>query len=66
VSDGYEVLFQEYGNSVNQPAFVRVSFDGTLQAVAHPSQQLAAAQNGGRTMAVWTESQFSMSDFYNY
>jgi len=66
VSDGYEVLFQEYGNGVNQPAFVRVSFDGTLQAVAHPSQQLAAAQNGGRTMAVWTESQFSMSDFYNY
>ena len=66
VSDGYEVLFQEYVNSVNQPSFVRVSFDGTLQAVAHPSQQLAAAQNGGRTMAVWTESRFSMSDFYSY
>jgi hypothetical protein len=66
VSDGYEVLFQEYVDGVNHPAFVRVSFDGTLQAVAHPPARIAATQNGGRTMAVWTESRFSMTDFYNY
>ena len=66
VSDGYDVLFQEIVNNFGQTVFVRVSFDGTLQAVTHPPQQLAAAQNGGRTMAVWTESRFAMSDFYNY
>jgi hypothetical protein len=66
VSDGYEVLFQEYVDGVNHPAFVRVSFDGTLQAVGHPPARIAAAQNGGRTMAVWPESRFSMSDFFNY
>src|ERR1019366_8724510 len=66
VSDGYDVLFQEVVNNLGQTVFVRVSFDGTLQAVTRPPQQLAGAQNGGRTMAVWTESRFSMSDLYNH
>ncbi|HEV7573980.1 MAG TPA: hypothetical protein VGQ21_20995 [Thermoanaerobaculia bacterium] len=66
VSDGYDVLFQEVVNNVGQIVFVRVSFDGTLQSVSRPAhQQIAATQNGSRTMAVWTESRFSMRDFYN-
>jgi len=65
LSAGYDVLFQESAGSVNHPAFVRVSFDGTLQAVAHSDARIAAAQNGGRTMAIWTESRFSMSDFFS-
>jgi len=66
LSDGYDVLFQESAGSVNHPAFVHVSIEGSLQAVAHPSARIVAAQNGGRTMAAWTESRFSMTDFFNY
>lgn len=65
VSDGYEVLFREYVDGGNRHAFVRVSFDGSLQAVAITPAGVAAAQNGGRTMAIWTESRFSMSDVYS-
>jgi hypothetical protein len=62
VSDGYELLFSEVENY--HPAFVRLSFDGTLKAAAHPAQQITAAQNGGRTIAIWTEKLFSMSTYF--
>lgn len=65
VSDGYDVLFQEDVNNGSHEVFVRVSFDGTLQSVGRPPQQIAAAQNGGRTIAVWTENRFSMTSFYS-
>jgi len=62
VSDGYELLFSEVENY--HPAFVRISFDGTLKAAAHPAKQIAAAQNGGRTIAIWAEKLFSMSTYF--
>jgi hypothetical protein len=61
VSDGYEVFFSDA--ETHQPAFVRVSFDGTLRAAAHPRQQVTAAQNGGQTIAFWSEKLFSMSTY---
>jgi hypothetical protein len=65
VSDGYYVLFQEAVNDVNHPVFLRVSFDGTLQSVSRPTQRMALAKNGGRTMAVWTENRFAMTEFFS-
>jgi hypothetical protein len=62
VSDGYEVFFSEAQNY--HPAFVGVSFDGTLRAVAHPRRLVTAAQNRGQTIAFWSEKLFSMSTYF--
>jgi len=65
VTDGYQLLFQEAVNNVRQTVFVRVSFEGTLQGVAHPPQPItAAAQNGGRTIAIWSENRFPISTVF--
>jgi hypothetical protein len=64
-SDGYDVLFQEVVNNVGHPVFLRVSFDGMLQSIVRPSQGFAAAQNGGRMIAVWSENRFAMTGFYS-
>jgi hypothetical protein len=65
VTDGYDVFFQDYVNEVSHPVFLRVSFDGMLQTVVRPSQLIAMAQNGGRTIAVWTENRYAMTGFYS-
>jgi hypothetical protein len=62
VSDGYELLFSEVGNY--HPAFVRISFDGAVQATAHPRQQITAVQNGGRSIAMWSEKLFSVTTYF--
>ncbi len=65
VSDGYYVLASEDVNSVYHPVFLHVSIDGTLQSVSRPTQRMALAKNGGRTIAVWTENRFAMTAFYS-
>jgi hypothetical protein len=65
VGDGYDVFFQDYVNEVSHPVFLRVSFDGAQQAVSRPAQPIAFAQNGGRTIAAWTENRFAMTGFYS-
>jgi len=65
VSDGYNVLVQESLSDGAHPVFLRVSFDGTLQVVNRPSQRLAVARNGSRTMALWMEQRFAITGFFH-
>jgi hypothetical protein len=64
VSDGYEILIREDTIGAGQIAALRVSFDGALQSVHHNPAitfQPASAQNGDRTVAVWSEQRFATS-----
>ncbi|HXA15472.1 MAG TPA: hypothetical protein VN380_00650 [Thermoanaerobaculia bacterium] len=64
VGDGYEILLREVTIGAGQIAALRVSFDGALQSVHHNPAitfQPAAAQNGDRTVAIWSDRRFATS-----